>query len=134
MLWKVCSYVCDVERAWCLQGQNLPPLPLSVLEPSEQAVALQLERGLKDPHGLNRIVNGIRILNTLPADVVQLLGSVDPLIVSEVADKRGFKLANMTPGQLLGMFMSGTMDDRTLHDIKLDFKVQRQLDLLSHMK
>ena len=97
-------------------------------------MALQLERGLRDPHGLNRIVNGIRILNTLPAEVVQLLGAVDPLIVSEVADKRGFKLANMTPGQLLGMFMSGDMDDKTLEDIRLDFKVQRQLDMLNHMK
>ena len=116
-----------------LQGQSLPIVPLNTLDPSEQQVAIQLQKGMGDPNSLNRIVNGIRMLNTLPADVVQLLGAVDPVIVSEAADKRGFQLANMKPGQLLGMFMSGNMSYQTLEDIRLDFKVQRQLNMLKYM-
>ena len=104
-----------------------------MLDPAEQQIALQLQKNMQDPKSLNRIINGICTLNTLPAHVVQLLGSVDPLIVSQVADRRGFKLAEMTPGQLLGMFMSGEMDPKMLEAIKLDFKVKRQLDMLKNL-
>lgn len=107
-----------------------------MLEPAEQQIALQLHQGLHDDSsaGLSRIVHGIGLLNKLPAPVVQLLATVNPTIVSQVADKRGFRLADMTPGQLLGQFMGGNMQRDTLDAIRLDFKVKRQFDILSHMR